>query len=484
MRKTLAFYLLFCLMACQNEATVETEQIRSNEPPAPTQLRDEVVISLADTSLSFFTNLLHDEFQDKPDMLFLGSKQKRWSITIPTTDSIKILGGDPMLSFFYQLTLHRGDSLIIRLDPLTISPDRTINYPIFELSNSRRPADEINFDHKLYRKNLSTNAFGLAAGVPSQNNVRDNERILKNGISLLDSLQALNQISTDFYHSRKRKLLLDQAREKIYVARAKQAELSLDTLGVGLQEEKSAWDQEYLSFLRVVILYKHFENKKRIKNTKQFDFVATKETFLTPKLRLALLGSYLKSIYFVEKAQFPVYLKKLQAIDTAHTYTTKWENHITKEGERERLNQQQMTGNDVLSRLLDDSSYVFEEILKRERGKIVLVDFWASWCAPCRQEMPAVHRLQEEIGKDRLAIVQISIDQKYTAWERASKMENINQEKHNYIISNWESSQLYKRFQIKTIPRYLLFDKMGQLLDDDAPRPSSEALAALIQANL
>lgn len=483
MRKTLAFYLLLCLMACKSDPTEEMEQAPKIEDSRSPQLLDEVVISLADTSLSFFTNLLHDEFQDRPDMLFLGAKQKRWSITIPTTDSIKILGGDPMLSFFYQLTLHRGDSLTIQLDPISISPDKAINYPVFELNTSTRTAAEINFDHQLYRKNLAVNAFGLAAGVGSLNYVRDNKLILQNGLSLLDSLKVLNQISTDFYNSQTRKLRLDQAREIIYVARAKQTELSLDTLGVGLHEEKSAGDKEYLSFLRAVILYQHFKGKKRIKNTKQFDFVATQETFLTPKLRLAMLGSYLKSIYFVEKVQFPAYLKKLQAIDTAQIYTTKWENHIAKEAEKEELNQQLMSGKDVLSSLLDESSYAFEEILEQERGKIVLVDFWASWCAPCRQEMPAVHRLQEEIGKDKLTVIQISIDQKYDAWERASKMENISREKHNYIIRNWESSQLYKRFQIKTIPRYLLFDQKGQLLDDDAPRPSSEALSALILAN-
>ena len=112
------------------------------------------------------------------------------------------------------------------------------------------------------------------------------------------------------------------------------------------------------------------------------------------------------------------------------------------------------------------------------------MDFWASWCAPCRQEMPAVSELHKEIGTDKLAVIQISIDKKYEAWERAAVMENIHQQEHNYLISNWESSDLYQRYQIKTIPRYLLFDASGKLLEEDAPRPSSAELVALIKMHL
>ena len=44
------------------------------------------------------------------------------------------------------------------------------------------------------------------------------------------------------------------------------------------------------------------------------------------------------------------------------------------------------------------------------RGKVVLVDFWASWCAPCREEMPALQALHEKYAEDGLVIVGINID--------------------------------------------------------------------------
>jgi thiol-disulfide isomerase/thioredoxin len=44
------------------------------------------------------------------------------------------------------------------------------------------------------------------------------------------------------------------------------------------------------------------------------------------------------------------------------------------------------------------------------KGKVVLLNFWATWCAPCVKEMPSLDRLQAEMGKDRFAVVPLSLD--------------------------------------------------------------------------
>lgn len=48
--------------------------------------------------------------------------------------------------------------------------------------------------------------------------------------------------------------------------------------------------------------------------------------------------------------------------------------------------------------------------LDKLRGKLVIVDFWASWCAPCREEMPALDKLYEKYGKQGLVVVAVNID--------------------------------------------------------------------------
>jgi thiol-disulfide isomerase/thioredoxin len=53
-----------------------------------------------------------------------------------------------------------------------------------------------------------------------------------------------------------------------------------------------------------------------------------------------------------------------------------------------------------------------ERTLAEWRGKVVLLNLWATWCAPCRKEMPALDRLQGELGSDRFEVVAISVDRK------------------------------------------------------------------------
>lgn len=482
MRQLLFLLFLCCLLACESESKIEAETPASFPETTSKPVRDEVVISMADTNLALFTNLFSDEFQDKPDMLFFGAEQQRWTITIPTKDSVRILGGDPMHSFFYELVLQRGDSLQIDIDSLKIRQDKTLNYPIFTLLDSATPSAELNFGYLHYKKNLATKALDFST--PGVSSGRDGDQILQNGLLLLDSLNSQKLISTAFYIQTKRKLKRSHAKERIYAARNQQQDLAIEDLNMSLTEEKWAWDQDYLSFLRAAMVHQYFSKERRVKNSKQFDFVANEASFLTPTLRLAILDSYLKSIFFVEKSQFLPYLKKLQAIDTSGLYTAKWEALIAEDQAKQDQIALSQGKPDLLTNLLGDPPKHLNEIIAQEKGKIVLVDFWASWCAPCRKEMPAITELQKEIGKDKLAVIQISIDKQPEAWERAAIMENIDEQKHNYLISGWESSDLYQRYQITTIPRYLLFDTSGGLLEDDAPRPSSSELMALITMHL
>jgi thiol-disulfide isomerase/thioredoxin len=53
-----------------------------------------------------------------------------------------------------------------------------------------------------------------------------------------------------------------------------------------------------------------------------------------------------------------------------------------------------------------------ERTLADWRGKVVLLNLWATWCVPCRKEMPALDRLQQELGSDKFEVVAVSVDRK------------------------------------------------------------------------
>src|SRR5690606_18022177 len=73
-----------------------------------------------------------------------------------------------------------------------------------------------------------------------------------------------------------------------------------------------------------------------------------------------------------------------------------------------------------------DKQFELAEILKRHQGKLIYLDVWASWCGPCRREMPHSKELQKEYG-DRVVFLYISCDKAEAAWKKAHAEENFDE---------------------------------------------------------
>ncbi|MEM6378250.1 MAG: hypothetical protein AAF705_08560, partial [Bacteroidota bacterium] len=96
-------FILFAILsfvACTNQQELSEINVDVKASETVVERKDEVVITVDDDVQSFFTNVYLKELQDKPDMLNLGLDHERMSITIPTREAVKIIGGDPMVSFF------------------------------------------------------------------------------------------------------------------------------------------------------------------------------------------------------------------------------------------------------------------------------------------------------------------------------------------------------------------------------------------------
>jgi thiol-disulfide isomerase/thioredoxin len=97
------------------------------------------------------------------------------------------------------------------------------------------------------------------------------------------------------------------------------------------------------------------------------------------------------------------------------------------------------------------------------RGKVVLLDFWASWCGPCRRENPNVVRLYQKYKDAGFTVMSVSLDKEKTPWQEAIKRDNLSWPNHVSDLKGWsnEAAQLYK---VTGIPFTVLIDKDGKII--------------------
>jgi len=111
------------------------------------------------------------------------------------------------------------------------------------------------------------------------------------------------------------------------------------------------------------------------------------------------------------------------------------------------------------------------------KGKVVYLDFWASWCGPCRAEIPSAKELEASLRGKEVVFLAVSIDESEKAWRDLISKQQL-PGIHLLSPGNFESTaaQLYA---VQGIPRYYLIDKNGLIVDNDAPRPSGGAKEAI-----
>jgi len=113
------------------------------------------------------------------------------------------------------------------------------------------------------------------------------------------------------------------------------------------------------------------------------------------------------------------------------------------------------------------------------KGKYVLVDFWASWCGPCRQENPNVVRMYQKYKDKGFEIYGVSLDESKEKWVTAIAKDKLTWP-HVSDLKGWNSSAALK-YNIQAIPQTLLLDKEGKIIAKNLRgKPLEDKIASLL----
>lgn len=129
---------------------------------------------------------------------------------------------------------------------------------------------------------------------------------------------------------------------------------------------------------------------------------------------------------------------------------------------------------------VDGKQYDFADVMAGFKGKVVYVDLWASWCAPCKGEMPHALKLREAYKDKDVVFLYLAVSDREKDWRKEMEVCRTNHLGVNYLVLNTDESVFLKEIKHRLIPRFLLFDRKGHLIDTNAPRPSDEHLRVLL----
>ena len=96
------------------------------------------------------------------------------------------------------------------------------------------------------------------------------------------------------------------------------------------------------------------------------------------------------------------------------------------------------------------------------KGKVVLLDFWASWCGPCRRANPSVVAAYNRFKNKGFEIYSVSLDKDKDKWVDAIKQDNLNWANHVSDLQFW-NSQAAQLYQVQAIPQQYLIDRQGKI---------------------
>jgi thiol-disulfide isomerase/thioredoxin len=232
---------------------------------------------------------------------------------------------------------------------------------------------------------------------------------------------------------------------------------------IALTNNGLAWEREYVFMALDFISYKKLNYLGE-----KFDLIKANSVGLTKELLLTNYSfSLLLNYSSDKKAEFCTAMDKIGGeIDNPelreYYYTAKNKfNKYLKPLPR-----------DVLQTKLFDSNgrqFTFKELLNNYNARVIVLDYWASWCGPCIEGMPHLAKLSEQYDKTKVAFLFFSLDKTKSDWENGLKKAGV--VGNHYLVNKHFTSALAQYLEIKSIPRYIIINKKKMIEKLEANSP-------------
>ncbi|CAM3825626.1 TlpA disulfide reductase family protein [Flavobacterium cucumis] len=385
--------------------------------------------------------------------------------------------------------LNKSSRVILHANDV-VEIDYEKGFPNFKIQNREVKSFDLNLEHQLNLSFPIDNFVFFQTNKRSRNSKEEKEykvelaNFIQSSKATLDELLNSDKISKETYDS--------QLNYITFYTLNTDTKTNFSDYINNLKNEELIWLKSYRYFLELYVK-NEFKIKKYEKEIKDFELKTANNKTKTKDVSVQYEdneNSFLqveKSDLFSTKAKeylLYVYLNRIAKTDSQKlsTYITIFKKHSNDKKLIEGFENAFLVNIETLKQntsevvLYDENkkATTLSAIIEANKGRIIYIDFWASWCAPCRAAFPSSRKLHEEFKEKEIVFLYLSTDANFEAWKKTNQFEKLS--KNSYLIINPKTSEYLKKLAVDFIPRYVLINSNGEISNPKAPSPDSEKI--------
>lgn len=385
--------------------------------------------------------------------------------------------------------LNKSSRMILHANDV-VEIDYEKGFPNFKIQNREVKPFDLNLEHQLNLSFPIDNFVFFQTNKRSRNSKEEKEykaelaNFIQSSKATLDELLNSDKISQEMYDS--------QLNYITFYSLNTDSKTNFSDYKNKLKNEELIWLKSYRYFLELYVK-NEFKIKKYEKEIKDFELKTANNKTKTKDVSVQYEdneNSFLQveqSDLFSAKAKeylLYVYLNRIAKTDSQKlsTYISIFKKYSNDQKLIENFENAFLVDIEALKQdtsevvLYDENkkATTLSAIIEANKGRIIYIDFWASWCAPCRAAFPSSRKLHEEFKEKEIVFLYLSTDANFEAWKKANQFEKLNE--NSYFIINPKTSEYLKKLAIDFIPRYVLINSNGEISNPKAPSPDSEKI--------